>query len=229
MHRTRIKFCGITRPQDAIAAAAAGADAIGLIFHPHSPRAISIPVAQEILSVLPPMVTPIVLFVDATVQKVRHVIEALHVRTVQLHGSEPPEQLAEYADLAIIKAVKCDAGSLPSVLRSWSDAADKWKNLAGLLLETSHPTEAGGTGVENDWATIERAIGSHKSTLPLIAAGGLTPENVGNVVRRLRPWAVDVSTGIEESKGIKSVEKMRRFVEAVGNANLAVSTCLEPF
>jgi phosphoribosylanthranilate isomerase len=205
----------MTRAADAVAAANAGADAIGLIFYPKSSRFVTIDQASEILRSIPPMVSPVALFVNTPPNKIHQIAGSINVHTIQLHGDEPPEELSELEEFTVIKAVRCDAAKLPGILRSWNEAAKRFKNLAGLLLETSNTQQAGGTGIENDWPAIESAIASTKIELPLIAAGGLTPENVGTVVKRLRPFAVDVSSGIEESRGIKSVDKMNRFASEV--------------
>ena len=174
---------------------------------------------MEILRVLPPMVTPVALFVNAEPQRVRQVAVELGIRTVQLHGDEPPESLAELKNLTVIKAVRCDPKNLASVLETWREAAARWNNLSALLLETANTTAPGGSGVENDWAGIEAILKSQAALPPLIAAGGLTPENVATVIKRLRPYAVDVSSGIEQSRGIKSVDKMRWFEAEVRNAD----------
>jgi phosphoribosylanthranilate isomerase len=212
-HRTRIKFCGITRPADAAAAASAGADAIGIIFHEKSSRCVSVDQAREILAALPPMVDAVGLFVNAPPVQVLATVDAMKLRTVQLHGDEPPDDLLKLQGLTVIKAVHCTPAKLASL--------GQWHNAAGILLETASTAQAGGTGVANDWSLVESAIASGAVTdhPPLIAAGGLTPENVAEVIGRIRPWAVDVSTGIEESRGIKSTEKMRRFAEAVRRAD----------
>jgi len=223
MHRTRIKFCGVTRAKNAAAAAVAGADAIGLVFYKKSARCVSLETAREILSVLPPMVSPIGLFVDSPHDEIRDIANTLNLRTVQLHGDEPPEVVAQLSDLSVIKAVRCDSKSLPASVQLWRRAILKLglKNLAGMLLETGGTTEPGGTGVENDWDGIASVIGTGQVTglPPLIAAGGLSSENVARVVRRLRPWAVDVSSGIELSTGLKSLDRMQRFVKAVHDAD----------
>jgi phosphoribosylanthranilate isomerase len=223
MHRTRIKFCGVTRAKDAAAAAVAGADAIGLIFSKRSQRCVTLADAKEILRALPPMVSPIGLFVDAPHDEVRDIGNALNLRTVQLHGNEPPEVVAQLRDFSVVKAVHCDAQNLSQILQTWRSAAAKLAltHLAGLLLESANTGQPGGSGIENDWSGIASVIGHGQVTglPPLIAAGGLTPENVGAVVRRLRPWAVDVSSGVEQSIGLKSLDKMRRFVIAVYEAD----------
>ncbi len=210
MTRTRIKFCGITRPQDALAAAATGADAIGLIFYEKSSRYVSIEQARDILKALPPMVVPVALFVNSPIQTILQTTQSLNIRTVQLHGQEDPHMLPELSQFTVIKALQCDT-NLPASIKAWHGAA-------AILLETpSH--DHGGTGVENNWAAIESLQHSKTNLPPLIAAGGLTPENVTNVIRRIHPYAVDVSSGIEQSKGIKSVEKMNHFAAAVRSAD----------
>jgi len=146
--------------------------------------------------------------VNHPVVQVKEIAGQLNLRTLQLHGDESPDYLAELDGYTIIKAVRCDLATMESTLAKWAGAA-------ALLLETPHPTAAGGTGVENDWAGIEAVLKRRTNLPPLIAAGGLTPENVGSVIRRLRPYAVDVSTGIEQSPGVKSVDKMRRFTQQV--------------
>jgi phosphoribosylanthranilate isomerase len=223
MHRTRIKFCGITRAKDAAAAAVAGADAIGLVFYKKSVRHVSMETAREILAVLPPMVCPIGLFVNSPHDEIRDIANTLNLRTVQLHGDEPPEVVAQLSDLSVIKAIRCDSKSLRPSLQLWRSAALKLnlKNLSGILLETGDTPQPGGTGIENDWEGIAAAIGTGQVTglPPLIAAGGLCAENVAGVVRRLRPWAVDVSSGIEQAPGLKSLDKMQRFACAVHGAD----------
>jgi phosphoribosylanthranilate isomerase len=209
--RTRIKICGITRPQDAAAAARCGADAIGMLFHEASPRCISIERAREILAVLPAFVTPVALFVDADAATIRRVTSELSLRHVQLHGDESPRMIEALSGLRILKTIRVN-NDFEKTLAPWRQTS-----LAGIVLETSGTPEPGGSGVENDWETVKRLAerGVFKEAPPVIAAGGLNPQNVGNVVRMLRPWAVDLSSGVESSKGIKSQEKIEAFVQAV--------------
>ena len=216
MQRTRIKFCGITRPEDAAAAAAAGADAIGLVFYARAPRCVSVGRAREIVAALPPFVTAVGLFVDAPPAEVIDVASRLRLNTVQLHGQESPDAVAELSGLRVVKAVHATVADLPSVVARWRGV-----RLAGLLLETAGAPAVGGTGVANDWAglAVARAAGMCDDLPPLVAAGGLTAESVGNVVRALRPFAVDVSSGIERSPGVKSVERMTAFAAAVRAAD----------
>ena len=222
MHRTRVKICGITRPEDAAAAAAAGADAIGMIFYEAAARRISVERAKEIFGILPPFVSAMGVFVDADARHVLGVAETLGLRHVQLSGHEPPAHITELRGLHAVKAVRVDE-RLPETLAAWrrATAEGNLSNLRGILLETGGTPEAGGTGVANDWSAIlrHRDAGAFEGLPQLIAAGGLTPETVGDVVRALRPWAVDVSSGVEMSKGVKSVEKIQAFVRAVREAD----------
>ena len=221
--RTRIKICGVRRPQDALAAGRAGADAIGLVFHQAAPRHVSLEQARDILAVLPAFVTPVALFVDAGAEQVRRVTGELHLRHVQLHGDETPDDVAALSHLAVIKAVRVDPTRFGGTLRQWRDsvATRGLPQLKGLVLETAATTAAGGTGVPNDWHTVRehQSRGAFAGLPPVIAAGGLAPETVARVVRDVRPWAVDVSSGVEESRGIKSEAKIAAFVAAVRAAD----------
>jgi phosphoribosylanthranilate isomerase len=222
VHRTRIKICGITRPEDAAAAAAAGADAIGMIFYAKAARYIAIDRAKEILGLLPPFVTPVGVFVDAEADELRWLAGELHLQHIQLNGHEPPTRVQELGAFQIVKAIRVD-GAFGEALSTWRRGAKDLKitNFRGIVLETGGTREAGGTGVANDWAAVlkHREAGAFEGLPQLIAAGGLTPETVGDVVRQLRPWAVDVSSGVESSKGIKSVERIHAFVRAVREAD----------
>ena len=227
MPRIRIKFCGITRPADALTAADAGADAIGLVFHPPARRNISVDQARHILSELPPFITPVALFVDAETPRILDLAAELRIHHIQLHGHESPERLAELRGLTLLKALRADPRTLQQDLRTWRDAIARLNltHLRGFVLETpsAHP---GGTGLENDWATIRhhQSRGDFADLPPIIAAGGLTPQNVAHVVQSLRPYAVDVSSGIETKVGEKSPEKMIAFVKALRQAESAFQT-----
>lgn len=213
----------MTRPEDAAAAANAGADAIGLVFHSTSVRNVTIDQAKEILAALPPLVTPVGLFVDSSVDEIRSISRELNLRHIQLNGHEQPGAISQLMDMAVLKAVRVQSDHLSNVLSTWrrSIATYSLSNIRALLLETD-TAAPGGTGIENDWTTIAaaQAAGQFKGLPPIITAGGLTPANVGAVVRQLRPWAVDLSSGIESSLGIKSIEKMDQFVAAVREADL---------
>ncbi len=222
MARTRIKFCGITRVVDAIAAVAAGADAVGLVFCKTAARRISLETAREIITHLPPFVTPVGLFVDSTAAEILEIAGQLGLRTVQLHGHESPDMLKDLHGLSIIKAVHADPANDWAVLAPWRQAFGDLPpgRFTGLLLETPS-AQPGGTGIENNWSLIQSAhrAGVFADLPPLILAGGLTPANVADVVRSLRPHAVDVSSGIEETKGMKSNPKMTAFSAAVAAAD----------
>jgi phosphoribosylanthranilate isomerase len=212
--RTRIKICGITRPEDATAAAEAGADAIGIVFYSKVRRYVIPEQAARIMAVLPPFVTPVGLFVDSPVDEVRQFARSLGLRHVQLHGHESVGDVQALKEFVVIKALRVSS-TLAAELDGWLQT-----NLAGFVLETN--TEAvGGTGVENNWdaiATLQHD-GAFRDLPPIIAAGGLRPENVANVIRTIRPYAVDVSSGVEDGPIGKSVEKIRRFVSEVRAAD----------
>jgi phosphoribosylanthranilate isomerase len=219
--RTRVKICGVMRPQDAIDAARAGADAIGMVFHTQAKRCIAIEVAREILRALPAFVTPVALFVDQDVEEMRGLASSLGIRHIQLHGHESPATVAALREFTVLKAVRAARDTLAAELTFWREATESLdlSNLQGFVLET--PGSApGGTGVENDWEAIAelRRTGAFERLAPFIAAGGLTPDNVAGVVQRLRPYAVDVSSGVESNLGQKSPERIRAFIDAATTA-----------
>lgn len=220
MFRTRIKICGMMRPQDAATAQAAGADAIGLIFHPPAKRNVSLDQARQMIAVLGPFVTPVGVFVDATAQRICHMADQLGLRIVQLHGHEEPRMVNELRQhgLRVIKAVRADE-NLARELAAWRDLHRRCDALAGIVLETADT--GGGSGIVNDWELIRQnqQLGAMADLPPIIAAGGLTPENVAEIVRTIRPWAVDVSSGVEVSLGNKSVEMIETFVTEVRRAD----------
>ena len=222
VYRPRIKICGITRVEDARAAARAGADAIGLVFYPQARRCISVERAREIVRALPAFVTPVGLFVDQGVDEIRKVADALRLRHVQLHGHETADVVAELREFTVLKAVRAARETLKVELDAWREDITglRLANLGGFVLETPATSAPGGTGVENDWAVIGdlARAGAFEGLPPMIAAGGLRPENVADVVRRLRPYAVDVSSGVEGAMGEKSGEKIERFVAEVARA-----------
>ncbi|MDH3310386.1 MAG: phosphoribosylanthranilate isomerase [Gammaproteobacteria bacterium] len=204
--RTRVKICGITRTEDALAAAQAGADAIGLVFEPKSPRGVKPEQALIITRALPPFVTVVGLFVNAAFDTVETVLKRVPLDLLQFHGDETPEQCRRY-HRPYIKAIHMrDKVNLPDQARRYSDAE-------GLLLDTATADIAGGSGQVFDWNRVTANLGK-----PVILAGGLTPENVGEAVRTVRPFAVDVSSGVEQSKGIKDAQKISAFIEAVRKA-----------
>ena len=219
MARTRIKICGVTRVEDALVAARAGADAVGLVFHASAPRFVPVERVKEILAALPPFVTPVGIFVDADPREILDLATQLRLRTVQLSGREPPDMIAELRGLSVIKAVRVSPATFATELSRWREQIDmlELKNVRGIVLETAGTKQPGGTGVANNWAAIRKHqdAGDFDGLPPLIVAGGLTPQTVADVVRQLGPWAVDVSSGVESKLGIKSRQKIEDFVDAV--------------
>ena len=211
------------RPADARAAADAGADAIGMILHANAKRKIDHDTAAAIVAVLPAYVTAVGVFVDAPPQVVKQTAAALSLNTVQLHGNETIDDVAACSPLKVIKAIKVDPQAIGVMLDDWREAyqTGRCPNLVALLLETPVAGAAGGTGVVNDFPFIRRLLyeGAFDGLPPIVVSGGLTPDNVGEVVRLLHPYAVDVSSGIEETFGEKSIAKMRTFVETTHAAS----------
>lgn len=225
IRRTRIKICGVTRPEDAAAAAHAGADAVGIIRYAPAARCVGVEVAREIVAALPAFVTPVAVYVDEPAGRIREDVDALGPAVaVQLHRGATPEDVATLAPRAVIVGVQLEPGSAGRTLSEWRSAARSLPNLKALLLESRG--QLGGEGVENDWRLLASVLGgaADDGPPPLVVAGGLTPENVGRVVRDLRPWAVDVSSGVEgAAKGIKSAERIRAFIDAVRAADGATA------
>lgn len=223
--RTRIKYCGIRSVTDAVAAAGAGADAIGLVQVPSARRFVPTDTAKKIIAALPPMISTVLLFADTDPDTVRATAVSLGVKTVQLVGDESPEQVAAIGSgIRVIKSIRVSPGNFLADVQDWLDARDELdlQNLTALLAES--PASAGtggGTGVENLWDEVATALDElAEANMPLIAAGGLNPTNVGKVVSRIRPLAVDVSTGIEKTFGSKDPALMEQFMNAVRKADL---------
>ena len=201
--RTRVKICGFTSPENALDAAALGVDAIGLVFYPPSPRNIDIAKAKQIVNVLPAFITSVALFVDADEQTIRQVLEQVPIDLIQFHGDEPAEACGIYGK-PYIKAVRMQTDiDIVNIMATYEDAA-------GLLLDAYHPGVKGGSGSQFDWDLIPQT-----SQLPIILAGGLTPTNARQAVQSVRPYALDVSSGVEQSKGIKDVDLMSAFLTEV--------------
>lgn len=218
MPRLRVKYCGIMSVSDALAAAEAGADAVGMILHANARRKINAPAAAAIVAALPPYVTAVGLFVDAPTDIVLSIADSVRLDMVQLHGNEQPRHVGELKTFRVVKALKIDAG-IENTLGEWREAyaAGTIPNLVGLLLDGA---SGGGTGEENDFSRIHdlQQRGFLNALPPLIVAGGLTPTNVADVVKRLRPFAVDTSSGIEAEDGKKSPAKMQAFFAAARSA-----------
>ncbi|HOX36719.1 MAG TPA: phosphoribosylanthranilate isomerase [Candidatus Brocadiia bacterium] len=203
---TRVKICGITNPRDALAAVRAGADALGFVFYPPSGRHIPPESAKPIIELLPPFVSSVGLFVDADSSDVLRIASELRLDYVQLHGRETPAFLDKLRALRIIKAFRI-AGP-EDVRKMAAYRAD------GYLLDAFAPGLQGGTGQTFDWSLLSEA----PQVGPIILAGGLNPDNVAEAIQRTRPYAVDVSSGVEDAPGVKNRELMERFVYEAKNA-----------
>jgi phosphoribosylanthranilate isomerase len=205
-HRTRIKICGLTREADVDEAVRAGADAIGLVLYARSPRHVSAERAAQLAKRLPPLVTPVLLFVNATPDEIAQGLSAVPNALLQFHGDETPEECAA-PGRPYLRAARMAPGI------DLLDLASRHPGAAGLLLD-AHVEGYGGGGKAFDWSLIPANV-----PCPVVLSGGLNPANVTDGVLGVRPWAVDVSSGVESAKGIKDAALMRRFCEAVREAD----------
>lgn len=197
-----MKICGLTRPEDLAGAVEAGADALGFVFAANSPRRLDRARARELVERVPPFVTCVGLFQDQDADDVTKVVDAVRLGMLQFHGSEPPEYCRAFG-VPYIKAVSMvEEHALARAESTYDDAA-------GLLLDSHRPGEPGGTGSPFDWSLIGA------SAARIVLAGGLTPENVFGAVSKYRPWAVDVSSGVESEPGIKDPSKIETFIREV--------------
>jgi len=201
--RTRVKICGLTRSADLAAAVEVGCDAVGLVFYAPSPRAVDIEQARRMLDALPPFVTSVGLFVDAEPDFVRSVLSGVRLDLLQFHGDEQPEYCAAF-DRPWVKAFRMRPGMDLKALSA------RYRGATGLLLDTYDPIAAGGTGRRFDWDLVPAWLAPH-----IILAGGLNPDNVADAIRRVRPYGVDVSGGVESSKGVKDHVKLDAFLQGV--------------
>jgi len=204
--RTRIKICGLTREADVDAAVAAGADAIGFVLYPHSPRHVSVDRAAELARQLPPFVTPVCLLVNATPELVKAAVRALPQALLQFHGDETPAD-CRAAGRPYLRAARMAPGF------DLLDFAVRFSDAQGLLVD-AFVDGFGGGGKAFDWSLLPPSV-----PRPLVLSGGLTPANVIDGVLRVRPWAVDVSSGVESAKGIKDAALIRQFCDAVRDAD----------
>ena len=212
-HRIRIKICGLTRAEDVAAAAALGADALGFVFYPPSPRAVSVAAAAALCRDLPPFVSVVALFVNPDPELVTAVTTALPTAMLQFHGTESPEFCRQFAR-PYLKAFPA-APTAELLLARMADYPDA----SGWLVDT--PTQGfGGSGETFDWSRLPTPEARER---PLILAGGLNAANVGEAITAVRPWGVDVSSGVEASKGVKDRGKIAQFVAAVRNAEQALA------
>jgi phosphoribosylanthranilate isomerase len=205
--RTRVKICGITSPEDAAVAVAAGVDAIGLVFYDKSPRAVTLDQAAQIVSVLPPFVTAVGLFVDADTAQVNTTLAAVKLGLLQFHGDESAAYCQQFAR-PYLKALRMkDELNLSAALAAHEQAT-------GWLLDSYRPGIPGGTGETFDWSRVPEGLAEK-----IVLAGGLTPANVAVAINRVRPYAVDVSGGVESAPGRKSADKIAAFMAAVREAD----------
>ena len=204
--RTRIKICGLTTPDDALMAARLGADALGLNFYPNSPRYLSLAAARTIRDSLPPFVSAVALFVNPARPEVERVIEAVAPSMLQFHGDETPEFCRAFG-LPYIKACRMGAGV--GLLESMGPYGD-----AQAWLADGYAEQYGGAGAQFDWSRLPKNL-----PRPLVLSGGLTPQNAGEAIRRVRPWALDVCSGVESGKGIKDPAKVAAFIAEVKHAD----------
>jgi phosphoribosylanthranilate isomerase len=204
--RTRVKICGITRADDLRAAADAGADAFGLVFYPPSPRFLTLERARELNRSAPPFLTSVALFVNAGAEEIQQVLDEVQPQVLQFHGEEPPEFCRSFG-VPYIKACRVKAGV--DLLEYWRPFSDACGWLADAWVE-----EYGGAGTGFDWSLVPAL-----REKPLVLSGGLAPGNVGDAIRRVQPWGVDVSSGVESAKGIKDAAKIAAFIAEVRNAD----------
>ncbi|EKT4466131.1 phosphoribosylanthranilate isomerase [Pseudomonas putida] len=206
MSNVRSKICGITRIEDALAAAEAGADAIGLVFYAKSPRAVDVHQARAIIAALPPFVTTVGLFVNASRCELNEILEAVPLDLLQFHGDETPADCEGY-HRPWVKALRVRPGD------DLEAACQQYASARGILLDTYVPGIPGGTGEAFDWSLVPASLSK-----PIILAGGLSAGNVGQAIAQVRPFAVDVSGGVEQAKGIKDAAKIEAFMRAVKQA-----------
>lgn len=207
MQRTRVKICGITRIEDALAAADNGVDAIGLVFYDASPRYVSTRQARAIADAVYPFVTVVGLFVNPVAEEVRAVLGSVAPGLLQFHGSESNDECKQFG-VPFIKSIAVDDEiDVLSCMQGYPDAS-------GFLLDAWQPQTHGGGGVAFDWKRVPE-----KPPAAVIVAGGLTPENVAQAIQTTHPYAVDVSSGVESSKGIKSADKISAFLKGVMNSD----------
>lgn len=209
--RVRVKVCGITRAADAGSAVAAGVDALGLVFHAASRRGVDIAVARGIVAGLPPFVSVVALFVDPDADTVRRVVEELRPDLLQFHGRESAEFCIQFG-VPYLKALRVGEQALAP------EALDEHPQARGILLDTLDPSQAGGSGRRFDWTLLPTR---HQRVQVL--AGGLDASNVGEAIRTMRPYAVDVSSGVESAPGVKDPARIEAFMRAVRRANQALA------
>ncbi len=205
--RIRTKICGITQVEDALIAAQAGVDALGLVFYAKSPRAVTVAQAQKIIAALPPFVSTVGLFVNASRSEINAILDELPLDVLQFHGDETAADCEGFAR-PYFRALRMQPGL------DIAQLAEQYQSAQGILLDAWVPGVHGGTGERFDWTQIPASLAK-----PLILAGGLNADNVAQAMQQVQPWAVDVSGGVEANRGIKDADKMRKFLYAVQMKN----------
>ncbi|WXU00589.1 MAG: N-(5'-phosphoribosyl)anthranilate isomerase [Catillopecten margaritatus gill symbiont] len=201
--KPKVKICGFTNAENARAASLLGIDAVGLVFYDKSPRCVEVATAVEIINALPPFVNRVGLFVNADSDFIDEILCEVPLDTLQFHGDESPAECGQYA-MPFIKALRVTAEM------DIAKMAQEYHQASGLLLDAFHEEAYGGTGNQFDWGLAKVEI-----DLPIILAGGLNPETVFNAVKQVNPYALDVSSGVESSKGIKDMNKVKHFIQQV--------------
>ena len=208
---TRTKICGITRVEDARSAVGSGADALGLVFYEKSPRHVTVQQAMELVKAIPPFVTVVGLFVNPSADEVRNVLRRVPLDVLQFHGEEEPEFCSQFGR-PYLKAIRVKPGV------DLVQCAARYAGAQGLLLDAYIEGTHGGTGVAFDWELISRDL-----PVPVILSGGLHADNVATAIRQVRPYAVDVSSGVEMGKGIKDAAKVAAFINEVKRVDVQLS------
>jgi phosphoribosylanthranilate isomerase len=211
MTRTRIKICGITREQDASAVAEYGADALGFVFYEKSPRHVSVQQAEKLARAVPPFLTVVGLFANPSVDYIREVLAKVPIDVIQFHGEEEPGFCRQFGK-PYLKAIRVKPGV------DLVECAARYADAQGLLPDAFVEGTQGGTGESFDWSLIPREL-----PVPVILSGGLHAGNVAAAIRQVRPYAVDVSSGVEAAKGIKDAAKIAAFINEVKNVDLQLS------
>ena len=214
LQRVRIKICGLREPRQALKVVQMGADAVGLVFAP-SPRWVSPEQARAVVEALPPLAWAVGVFVNTDAETINHVVSRTGVDMVQLHGEEPPE-LVEQLVVPAVKAFRVRNKDWADEVAAWLGRLSSPRQLAGVLLDAYDPESRGGSGQRFnwDWVADARAKGKLAGMPPLTLSGGLDSANVGDAIEIVQPWAVDVSSGVESSPGVKDIAKIEEFIRA---------------